>query len=1339
MQTQSLRTSAGGRTPRLRSISGWLLSLICLLTSAPLFAQPTPVQVARLIAGVPGGQDMVGYAVAVDGDLALVGAPYTRIGEANLQGAAYVYRRTEGGTWEQMTRLLADDGGEYEAFGESVALQGDVAVVGVPMADSERGAVYVFRLTGSTWRQTAKLTAAGGRITDRFGASVAISGNTIVVGANNANFGETETTDNSGRGAAYVFWLRDGVWEQMPGKLISSDGFRFDGFGTSVAISSANVIAVGAPGANIDGRSNQGAVYAFGYDGRTWREFAKITAQDGGGSANERFGNSVALEDGLTLDGLSVIVGTWSAGGQETVASTQGRTIGNMQGRAYIFTFESGRWIQKALLTASDGSNRDGFGFSVALKDNTAIVGAPERDAAYIFTKGAEHWTQTDKIQANNETSLFGFSVALSSNTALVGAPQAGVNFNPRQGLVYVFDLTPPTNTAPVLAPIADQSGTVGVPLTFTASATDADAGQTLTFSLEGAPAGASIHPTTGVFTYTPTAAGTFTFTVRVTDNAPEPLSAQQTLTLTVTAPVPLPPSPEQVARLVAADGASENLLGFSVAIDGNTAIVGVERATVNGNADQGAAYVFTRSGGNWTQTAKLTAADGADHDFFGRSVALSGNTAVVGAPYADVGEGYDQGAVYVFTLSGGNWTQTAKLSASNAAAENEFGYSVAIAANIILVGATDGDVGSRTVLGTAYVFTFSGGSWTQTAQLSASDGSSHDRFGTSVATDGNMALVGAVQVDVNGNSFQGAAYVFTRSGSSWTQTAKLTASDGGDEYFFGRSVALSGNTAVVGAPGADIDGRISQGATYIFTRDGGSWTQTAKLTAGDGAAGDAFGASLASAGNRVVVGASGRDAAYVYSFSSGNWMQTARLQANEEAPGFGFSVALSGNTALVGAPRADVNSNIMQGAVYVFDLAPALPPPPAALTFFRALNLNGPALTVDGKLFEASNSAPDFTYTGNTFTNQGVPLTPPTDINRSLMLRSSIWGGHARLNLQRVPSGTYEFYIYVWEDNNPATFSLFAENQTLVSNYLSGPAGRWEKLGPFRLAVTDGELNIRASGGHANLSGLEIYRVGEGATPPPVPSAYVRALNLNGPSVNVDGFTFEDSRTVAQFSFEGRAFSNTTTALTPAVPASLASLLRSSLYLAGNPGLRLRLEGVPEGTYDVYLYNWEDNNATTFSLFVEGQAVLRNFSSGPAGSWRILGPYRTAITDGALDVYTTGGSANLSGLLVRDVNSSARRGLAEAEATAGSGLSVYPVPTDGVFHAEFVNPQRGPVSVRVINLQGRTLAQPVSEQAEAGKRYRLRIDGGQWAQGMYLLQVQTAAGTEQRKVLLTR
>ena len=391
-------------------------------------------------------------------------------------------------------------------------------------------------------------------------------------------------------------------------------------------------------------------------------------------------------------------------------------------------------------------------------------------------------------------------------------------------------------------------------------------------------------------------------------------------------------------AKLTASDGADSDYFGYSVAVsgDGNTAVIGARYDDDRGS-ESGSAYVFTRSGGSWTQQAKLTASDGAAGDVFGYSVAVSGDgsTAVIGA-HGDDDRGSESGSAYVFTRSGSSWTQQAKLTASDGAAGDIFGYSVAVSGdgNTAVIGAYgDDDRGIES--GSAYVFTRSGGSWTQQAKLTASDGAAGDvfDFGYSVAVsgDGSTAVIGAYGDDDRGSE-SGSAYVFTRSGGSWTQQAKLTASDGAAGDVFGYSVAVSGDgsTAVIGAHGDDDRGSES-GSAYVFTRSGSSWTQQAKLTASDGAAGDIFGYSVAVSGdgNTAVIGAYGDDdrgiesgSAYVFTRSGSSWTQQAKLTASDGAAGdlFGWSVAVSGDgsTAVIGA-HGDDDRGYQSGSAYIF------------------------------------------------------------------------------------------------------------------------------------------------------------------------------------------------------------------------------------------------------------------------------------------------------------------------------------------------------------------------------------------------------------------------------------
>jgi len=389
-----------------------------------------------------------------------------------------------------------------------------------------------------------------------------------------------------------------------------------------------------------------------------------------------------------------------------------------------------------------------------------------------------------------------------------------------------------------------------------------------------------------------------------------------------------------QQAKLKAVDGVAYDYFGFSVAISGDTIVVGAPYDDDKGT-DSGSAYVFTKPAGGWidmTQTAKLTAGDGAADDLFGLSVAISGDTIVAGA-YGDDDKGLYSGSAYVFTKPAGGWadmTQTAKLTAGDGTAYDRFGYSVAVSGNTIVAGAY-GDDDKGLYSGSAYVFTKPASGWadmTQTAKLTAGDGTADDRFGYSVAVSGNTIVAGAY-----GDDDKGSAHVFAKPAGGWvdmTQTAKLTADDGAAYNYFGYSVAVSGDTIVVGAYGDDDKGLYS-GSAYVFAKPASGWgdmTQTAKLTAGDGAADDCFGDSVAVSGDTIVVGADGfddRNSAYVFAKPAGGWVdmtQTAKLTADDGAAynSFAYSVAISGDTIVVGDYDDDVNGEC-SGSAYFFEI----------------------------------------------------------------------------------------------------------------------------------------------------------------------------------------------------------------------------------------------------------------------------------------------------------------------------------------------------------------------------------------------------------------------------------
>ncbi len=411
-----------------------------------------------------------------------------------------------------------------------------------------------------------------------------------------------------------------------------------------------------------------------------------------------------------------------------------------------------------------------------------------------------------------------------------------------------------------------------------------------------------------------------------------------------------------QQAELTASDGAPGDYFGISVAVDGSTVVVGA--GSSGSNSLLGAAYVFVESGGTWTQQAELTPSDGTEEDQFGASVAISGSTIVVGSPQHPFSMATNGlGAAYVFVESGGTWSQQAKLTAPDGAAGDNFGHTVAVSGSTAVVGAPYHVIGSNQNQGAAYVFASSGGTWTQQAELTASDGAANDQFGWSVAVSGNTALVGAPGHWIGSNEV-GAAYVFVESGTAWGQQAELTSSDGVANDYFGSSVAVSGSTAVVGAPGHGIGLNVNQGAAYLFAQSGNTWSQQAELIASDGAAGDYLGSSVAVSGSTALAGSwlhtvgsnVEQGAAYVFAPSGGTWTQQAELTASDGARynGFGVSVAVSGGTALAGAPSHEVGSSPAQGAAYVFESVPGVTFSPISLSFGNeAIDTTSAAKTV--------------------------------------------------------------------------------------------------------------------------------------------------------------------------------------------------------------------------------------------------------------------------------------------------------------------------------------------------------------------------------------------------------
>ena len=371
--------------------------------------------------------------------------------------------------------------------------------------------------------------------------------------------------------------------------------------------------------------------------------------------------------------------------------------------------------------------------------------------------------------------------------------------------------------------------------------------------------------------------------------------------------------------KLVASDAAQGDQFGEAVCINGDVALVGSPGHDDFGG-DSGAAYVYRFDGIKWVEEAKLTASDAGQADSFGLFfVSIQGDVALIGAIGGDSGKTSDSGAAYVFRFDGANWGEEVKLTASDAATGDSFGWSVALSGNVAVIGAPDDDDGGENA-GSAYVFRYDGINWAQDAKLPNPDPAINDRYGDCVAISGNVIVIG-VPGDTDADS--GSAYVFRFDGiGTWNQEKKLTASDAAFGDNFGHDLSVDDDVAVV----------VGGSAAYVYRYNEIDWLEEAKLIASDGEAGDKFGRSVSISGNAAVIGSprdddAGSDSgsAYVYRFDGTSWMEEAKLIASDGdvSDNLGWSISVRNDVVLAGAFHDDLDGLNDSGSAYIFLLFP--------------------------------------------------------------------------------------------------------------------------------------------------------------------------------------------------------------------------------------------------------------------------------------------------------------------------------------------------------------------------------------------------------------------------------
>jgi uncharacterized repeat protein (TIGR01451 family) len=779
-------------SPLIRTVA--LAALVAATHAQAGTPEPVFIIEAKLLGrsepgALPG--DLYGNSVAISGDTLAVGVPDDETAAGVRAGSVLIFER-EGTAWVQRQKLTLGPNGNLEGyrFGLRVALDGDVLVVG-----AAPGGVYIYE-RGTSWMPATIAGPLPPGSGAGFGASLSVSGNTVAVGAPDAD------GPHPGAGAVYVFVRSSpGTWSSQQ-RLVTTGANAGRRLGTSVSVA-GDVLIAGAPGAN----AGEGHAVVFTRTGGVWSDVWFVNAP--AGAAGDAFGTAVAY------DGTTLVVGAPGDDGPSGPAD---------RGAAFAFTGTGQSWSAPAELLAASAVAGDGFGSTVAVSGDVALVGVPladlggaDRGAVDSFRRTGGAWSAPQRLTnaGGDASDRFGAALTVDGARAAVGAPGEESPAGENVGAVYAFE----------------EAGAAW------------DGGQPLTpeFGTEG------------------------------------------------------------------------DRLGNAVAIEGDTAVVGASTASTATASWAGYAYVYQRTGIAWTERQRLEAPDGVQYDFFGASVALSGDTIAVSARRRDSGGVESSGGVYVFERVGGAWTYRATIEPLEPTFFGGFGMSLALAGDTIAVGSADATVGGQAARGRVDVFVRSGGTWVFSQTLTANDGVAGDSFGQGLTMQGDTLVIGAPGRDGAGAN-AGAAYVFTRSVGAWNQGPRFTSADAAENDAFGAVLRLSADTLAVGVP--------NDGSVYVFERSGPTFVQQQKL-APSAPAVLSFGSTLGLDGNLMAVyGLSGFGAGAGHTFlrDGASWVEGPLLTAPDATIGDGLDTfAVSGDTVLAGKPRDAQPDAPHSGAAYVF------------------------------------------------------------------------------------------------------------------------------------------------------------------------------------------------------------------------------------------------------------------------------------------------------------------------------------------------------------------------------------------------------------------------------------
>jgi hypothetical protein len=725
----------------------------------------------------------------LSGDHAAVGVSGYWFGSTRDYGEVFFYERGAGGEWSLAQRVLSPDPTGADKFSGPLALDGNRAlIVG---SEGDQWAAYVFDHNGTSWIQEDVLILPS----LEFPRSLALNENRVIFGF------PTDDTLGNNAGIAYVFEYDGSAWSE-PMAVHPAVPTAYAWFGFDVDISGDRLIA-GAFHEELGDLPEVGAAYTFEFDGASWVETQRLAPAQPG--FQHRFGWRVSLLGDRALVGMF----PFFDGFNELLPVVE------------AFEHNGDEWSLTGILEPNEDREdwHDGFGISLSLSGDSALIGSPESfgfdrrsGAAFLFEFDGLTWNQSEKLVPSytDAGQAFGESLQLEGDRILVGAPGEDAG-DEESGAIYFFDRAGSgwDQTSKLRArdtaweDFFGSAVVVDGDFAFLAARGDGDNGRS---------------------------SGSVSVFLR--DGDGEWLHLE---------------------TLTASDGAPGDEFGTGLDATGNSVWIGAPGSDAFGR-DSGAAYHFEYDGDSWVERQKFAPSDASFDYEFGFRISANDNRVAISAPGA-ITLGDETGAVYILESDNGDWVEAARITSDNPLNRQRLGSSIDLEGDRLVAGALGGS--SLGGFGSAFIFDFDGSAWSQSADLEPSISHSWRRFGYAAVLHNDKAFVSGVSADVGGNEGVGAVFEFTHDGGSWVESQIIASGAPETSAYFGTAIDIAGQDLLI-TDKFDSQGGPQHGAAHLFRAVGSSWSHRMSFVPREMVASGHFGVGLALDGRTALVGAEG-------------------------------------------------------------------------------------------------------------------------------------------------------------------------------------------------------------------------------------------------------------------------------------------------------------------------------------------------------------------------------------------------------------------------------------------------------------------------------------------------